>query len=57
MWAMIAEPGLRCAECGHTIQPGRLCLSELPEEAPGGVSRGAADVTRWEQFAAPGSNV
>ena len=40
MWAMIAEPGLRCAECRHTIQPGRLCLSELPEETPAGVSRG-----------------
>ena len=45
MWAMIAEPGLRCAECGHTIQPGRLYLSELPKEAPGGINRarGAAD--------------
>ena len=40
MWAMIAEPGLRCAECRHTIQPGRLCLSEPPEEVPGGVVRG-----------------
>lgn len=39
MWQMIAEPGLRCAECRHNIQPGRLCLSELPEETPGGVSR------------------
>lgn len=39
MWPMIAEPGLRCAECRHTIQPGRLCLSELPEETPAGVSR------------------
>ena len=40
MWQMIAEPGLRCAECRHPIQPGRLCLSELPEETPAGVSRG-----------------
>ena len=40
MWQMIAEPGLRCAECRHAIQPGRLCLSELPEETPHGVSRG-----------------
>ena len=39
MWQMIAEPGLRCSECRHTIQPGRLCLSELPEETPPGVSR------------------
>ena len=39
MWPMIAEPGLRCAECRHSIQPGRLCLSELPEESPVGVSR------------------
>ena len=39
MWPMIAEPGLRCAECRHTIQPGRLCLSELPEETPAGVQR------------------
>ena len=39
MWPMIAEPGLRCTECKHTIQPGRLCLSELPEETPAGVSR------------------
>ena len=39
MWPMIAGPGLRCAECQHTIQPGRLCLSELPEETPAGVSR------------------
>ena len=39
MWQMIAEPGLRCSECRHTIQPGRLCLSELPEETPLGVSR------------------
>ena len=40
MWQMIAEPGLRCAECRHAIQSGRLCLSELPEETPHGVSRG-----------------
>lgn len=39
MWTMIAEPGLRCAECRHTIRPGRLCLSGLPEEMPAGVSR------------------
>ncbi len=39
MWPMIAEPGLRCEECRHNIQPGRLCLSELPEEMPPGVSR------------------
>ena len=39
MWPMIAEPGLCCAECRHTIQPGRLCLSDLPEETPVGVSR------------------
>lgn len=39
MWPMIAEPGLRCAECRHNIQPGRLGLSELPEETPVGVSR------------------
>ena len=39
MWPMIAEPGLRCAECRHTIQPGRLCLSDLPEETPASVSR------------------
>lgn len=40
MWQMIAEPGLRCDECRHSIQPGRLCLSELPEEMPAGFSRG-----------------
>ena len=40
MWQMIAEPGLRCTECRHSIQSGRLCLSELPEETPAGVSRG-----------------
>ena len=39
MWPMIAEPSLRCAECRHTIQAGRLCLSELPEETPAGVIR------------------
>lgn len=39
MWPMIAESGLRCSECRHTIQPGRLCLSELPEEIPTGISR------------------
>ena len=39
MWQMIAGSDLRCAECRHTIQPGRLCLSELPEETPAGVSR------------------
>ena len=39
MWPMIAEPGLRCEECRHTIQPGRLCLSDLPEETLAGVSR------------------
>lgn len=39
MWQMIAESGLRCAECRHAIQRGRLCLSELPEETPPGVSR------------------
>ena len=40
MWPMIAEPGLSCTECKHNISPGRLCLSELPEETPAGVSRG-----------------
>ena len=40
MWPMIASPGLRCAECRHDIRAGRLCLSELPEEMPSGVSRG-----------------
>ena len=40
MWPMIAEPGLRCTECQHNISPGRLCLSELPEETPSGVRRG-----------------
>lgn len=40
MWPMIATPGLRCNECRHDIQAGRLCLSELPEETPSGVSRG-----------------
>ena len=39
MWPMIAEPGLTCLECRHTIQQGRLCLSELPEETPPNVSR------------------
>ena len=39
MWQMIAEPGLRCSECGHSIQPGRLCLSELPEETPDSLVR------------------
>ena len=39
MWPMIAEPNIRCTECKHTIQPGRLCLSELPEETPPGISR------------------
>lgn len=39
MWPMIAEPGLRCSQCRHEIQPGRLCLSELPEEKPSGVNR------------------
>ena len=34
MWPMIAESGLRCHECQHNIQAGRLCLSELPEERP-----------------------
>ena len=39
MWPMIAGPGLRCGECRHNILPGRLCLSELPEEMQPGVSR------------------
>ena len=39
MWPMIAGSGLRCRECGHSIQSGRLCLSELPEETPPGVNR------------------
>ena len=39
MWPMIAGPELRCCECRHNILPGRLCLSELPEEMPPGVSR------------------
>ena len=39
MWQMIAGPNLRCSECRHAIQPGRLCLSELPEETPQGVDR------------------
>ena len=39
MWQMIAEPGLRCSECRHVIQTGRLCLSELPEEKPPGLFR------------------
>ena len=45
MWPMIAEPGLRCAECRHNILHGRLCLSEVPEETPAGVSRG--DFRNW----------
>ena len=40
MWQMIAGTGLRCAECRHGIRPGRLCLSDLPEETPPGVDRG-----------------
>ena len=39
MWPMIAESGLRCDECHHNIQQGRLCLSELPEETPTGTPR------------------
>ena len=39
MWPMIAESGLKCTECRHHIQPGRLSISELPEEMPVGVSR------------------
>ena len=39
MWPMIAGPGLSCGECRHNILPGRLCLSELPEEMPPDVSR------------------
>ena len=39
MWPMIAEAGLRCDECRHTIQQGRLCLSEIPEEKPTGTNR------------------
>ncbi len=39
MWQMIAGPNISCAECKHSIQPGRLCLSELPEEIPSGVER------------------
>ena len=39
MWQMIAGSDLRCTECRHAIQQGRLCLSELPEEAPSGVAR------------------
>ena len=34
MWPMIAEAELHCSECRHTIQQGRLCLSDLPEEKP-----------------------
>ena len=40
MWPMIAESDLRCTECRHSIQAGRLCLSELPEETPSGIVRG-----------------
>ena len=40
MWPMIADHGLRCTECHHDILPGRLCLSELPEETPSDVRRG-----------------
>ena len=40
MWPMIAASDLRCTECRHEIQTGRLCLSELPEETPNGVNRG-----------------
>ena len=39
MWQIIASPDLRCTECRHNIQPGRLCLSELPEEVPSSVER------------------
>ena len=45
MWPMIAETSLRCNECNHSIEPGRLCLSDLPEEIPVGVSR--ADVRNY----------
>ena len=46
MWPMIAESGLRCSECRHTIQLGRLCLSELPEELPTGVSPKGGEI-QW----------
>ena len=36
MWPMIAGLRLRRGECRHNIQPGRLCLSELPEAMPPG---------------------
>ena len=39
MWQMIAEAGLGCSECRHAIQPGRLCLSDLPEETPYSLAR------------------
>ena len=35
----IARLAWKTSDCRHTIQPGRLCLSELPEEIPTGVSR------------------
>ena len=41
MRPMIAEPGLLCQERRHSIQPGRLCLSELPESV-GPTSRAVA---------------
>ena len=51
MWQMIAEPGLRCAQCRHHIAPGRLCLSELPEETPPGIRRGDFRIAAGERAA------
>ena len=47
MWPMIAEPGLRCAECRHNILPGRLGLSEAPEETPAGEKAGVDIYYEW----------
>ena len=39
MWRVIAEEGIRCAECGHAIPPGAACLSQMPPTMPEGFLR------------------
>ncbi len=39
MWHVTVSQQLNCTGCGHEIQEGERCLSDLPEQLPKGIAR------------------
>ena len=39
MWHVTVDQQLTCTGCGHEIQKGERCLSDLPEQLPKGIDR------------------